>query len=91
MDDNAREFVLEDTKLDDVFSVEKRRILQEAISNLPAKQRLTMQLRVYQECTFAEIADIMSSSIGTVKASYHQAVTSLTKSLKEESYEPAQM
>ena len=91
VDDNAREFILEDNKFDDVFSVEKRRILQEAISNLPAKQRLTMQLRVYQECTFAEIADIMSSSIGTVKASYHQAVISLTKSLKEESYEPAQM
>ena len=50
-----------------------------------------MQLRVYQECSFAEIADIMSSPIGTVKASYHQAVISLTKSFKEEAYEPAQM
>jgi DNA-directed RNA polymerase specialized sigma24 family protein len=48
-------------------------------------------LRVYQECSFAEIADIMASSIGTVKASYHQAVMSLTKSLKEEDYETAQM
>ena len=91
VDENANEFILEDNKFDDVFGVEKRRILQEAINNLPAKQRLTMQLRVYQECSFAEIADIMSSSIGTVKASYHQAVTSLTKSLKEEAYEPAQM
>ncbi|KPJ90572.1 MAG: hypothetical protein AMJ55_13390 [Gammaproteobacteria bacterium SG8_15] len=74
-----------------MFDVEKRRILQSAINNLPPKQRLTMQLRVYQECSFAEIADIMASSIGTVKASYHQAVMSLTKSLKEEAYEPAQM
>ena len=91
VDENAHEFILDDKKFDDVFSVEKRKILQEAINNLPPKQRLTMQLRVYQECSFAEIADVMSSSLGTVKASYHQAVTSLTKSLKEESYEPAQM
>ena len=66
-------------------------MLHDAINNLPTKQRLTMQLRVYQECSFAEIADIMSSPIGTVKASYHQAVISLTKSFKEEAYEPAQM
>lgn len=91
VDEAAEEFVYEDNKFDDVFSVEKRRILQAAISNLPERQRLTMQLRVYQECSFAEIADIMASSIGTVKASYHQAVMSLTKSLKEVAYEPAQM
>lgn len=89
--ETAEEFVYEDNKFDDVFGMEKRRILQEAINNLPAKQRMTMQLRVYQECSFAEIAEIMTSSIGTVKASYHQAVTSLTKSLKEDAYEPAQM
>ena len=91
VDEKAHEFVMEDKKFDDLFDVEKRRLLQQAINNLPAKQRLTMQLRIYQECTFAEIADIMSSSVGTAKASYHQAVMSLTKSLKEDSYEPAQM
>jgi len=91
VDENEAEFICEDNKFQDVFSLEKRRILQEAIRNLPEKQRMTMQLRVYQECSFAEIADIMASSIGTVKASYHQAVMSLTKSLKEEAYEPAQM
>ncbi|MEJ2181179.1 MAG: RNA polymerase sigma factor [Gammaproteobacteria bacterium] len=91
IDEKAHEFVIEDKKFDGLLDVEKRRLLQQAISNLPAKQRLTMQLRIYQECTFAEIADIMSSSVGTAKASYHQAVMSLTKSLKEDSYEPAQM
>ena len=91
VNENSDEFIYEDNKFNDVFDIEKRRILQGAINNLPPKQRLTMQLRVYQECSFAEIADIMSSSIGTVKASYHQAVMSLTKSLKEEAYEPAQM
>ncbi|MCI0507233.1 MAG: sigma-70 family RNA polymerase sigma factor [Gammaproteobacteria bacterium] len=91
VDESAEEFIYEDNKFDDVFVMEKRRILQDAINNLPSKQRLTMQLRVYQECSFAEIAEIMASSIGTVKASYHQAVISLTKSLKEEAYEPAQM
>ena len=91
VDENAEEFIFQDNKFDDVFVLEKRRILQDAINSLPEKQRMTMQLRIYQECSFAEIADIMGSSVGTVKASYHQAVMSLTKSLKEDTYEPAQM
>ncbi|MGD8570286.1 MAG: RNA polymerase sigma factor [Gammaproteobacteria bacterium] len=90
-EDHRKDLVLEDNKFNDVDAIQKRRLLRSAIDSLPARQRLTVQLRIYQECTFAEIADIMSSSVGTVKASYHQAVLSLTKSLKEEAYEPAEM
>jgi RNA polymerase sigma-70 factor (ECF subfamily) len=90
-EDHRKDLVLEDNKFNDVDAVQKRQLLRSAIDSLPARQRLTVQLRIYQECTFAEIADIMSSSIGTVKASYHQAVLSLTKSLKEDAYESAEM
>ncbi|MGD8560332.1 MAG: sigma-70 family RNA polymerase sigma factor [Gammaproteobacteria bacterium] len=86
-----RDQVLDDDKFNQVDTAQKRGLLRDAIEALPERQRLTVQLRVYQECSFAEIADIMTSSVGTVKASYHQAVLSLTKSLQEEAYEPAQM
>lgn len=85
------DLILADDKFSDVDMQQKRQLLRDAINSLPARQRLTVQLRVYQECTFAEIADIMSSSVGTVKASYHQAVLSLSKCLKEDSYESAEM
>ena len=90
-DGYENDMVLEDNKFKDVDTAQKRYLLRTAINALPARQRLAVQLRVYQECTFAEIADIMSSSVGTVKASYHQAVLSLTKSLKEAAYESAEM
>lgn len=91
IDENDDAFVLHDNKLDEVAEAQRRRILRSAVESLPDKQRLTVQLRIYQECTFAEIAEIMLSSIGTVKACYHQAVSSLVKTLKEENYESAEM
>lgn len=71
----------------DLETAELQRILREAVEQLPSKQRMTVRLRLYQECTFAEIAEIMAASVGTAKAHYHQAVTSLRKMLKKEHYE----
>jgi len=90
-DDEALDIIQDDTKAEDYILSEYRNILKSAINELPNKQRATMQLRIYQECTFAEIADILSSPLGTVKACYHQAMLSLTKSLKEDSYEPNEL
>lgn len=90
-DDESIDCTMEDKKVDDIATFQRRKILKQAIQKLPEKQRLTMQLRVYHECTFVEIADIMASSVGTVKASYHQAVQSLTKKLGEDEYESAEV
>lgn len=70
---------------------EQQRILRHAVDQLPSKQRMTVRLRLYQECTFAEIAEIMAASVGTAKAHYHQAVTSLRKMLEKEQYEVQEM
>jgi RNA polymerase sigma-70 factor (ECF subfamily) len=67
--------------------VEQQQLLRQAVDRLPAKQRMTVRLRLYQECTFVEIAEIMTASVGTAKAHYHQAVTTLRKMLKKEHYE----
>lgn len=72
---------------DEVAIDEERRLLRESIDRLPDKQQLTVRLRLYQECTFTEIAEIMSSSTGTAKAHYHQAVRSLHRMIKEVDYE----
>ena len=48
--------------------------LQQAIGDLPEKQKIIFQLRYFQEMKYDEISQIMNTSIGALKASYHHAV-----------------
>jgi RNA polymerase sigma-70 factor (ECF subfamily) len=62
-----------------VESAQESRRLRATIEALPPKQRETLELRFYQDCTFVEIAEIMGCPVGTAKANYHHAITSLRK------------
>lgn len=53
---------------------EIQRKLQEAILSLPDKQRLVFNLRYFEEMKYEEIAVILDTSVGALKASYHHAV-----------------
>lgn len=53
---------------------ETRMRLQEAINRLPEKQRLVFNLRYYEEMSYPEISEVLSTSVGALKASYHHAV-----------------
>jgi RNA polymerase sigma factor (sigma-70 family) len=79
--------IIEDDFVLRLQTAEQQRLLRQAVDQLPNKQRMTVRLRLYQECTFAEIAEIMAASVGTAKAHYHQAVNSLRKMLEKENYE----
>ncbi len=48
--------------------------LQQAILSLPEKQRLVFNMRYYDELSYEEIAEILETSVGALKASYHHAV-----------------
>lgn len=52
--------------------------LQRAIATLPEKQRLVFNMRYYDELKYEEISDILGTSVGALKASYHHAVKKLT-------------
>ena len=47
--------------------------LQLAIQQLPEKQRLVFNLRYYDEMPYSEISQILDTSEGALKASYHHA------------------
>lgn len=47
--------------------------LQLAIQKLPEKQRLVFNLRYYDEMPYSEISQILETSEGALKASYHHA------------------
>ena len=53
-----------------------------AIARLPKKQRATLVLRVYHELPHEEIAGILGSSVGAVKANFFHALANLRKRLK---------
>ena len=48
--------------------------LQKAIHTLPEKQRLVFNMKYFEEFKYEEIADILETSVGALKASYHHAV-----------------
>ena len=45
-----------------------------AISTLPDKQRLVFNLKYFDEMKYEDMSDILGTSIGALKASYHHAV-----------------
>ncbi|HXS38127.1 MAG TPA: sigma-70 family RNA polymerase sigma factor [Flavipsychrobacter sp.] len=48
--------------------------LQQAIQTLPEKQRIVFNLRYYDEMPYEQMAEILETSVGALKASYHHAV-----------------
>lgn len=53
-----------------------------AVARLPRKQRATLILRVYHELPHQEIAEILGSSVGAVKANFFHALANLKKLLQ---------
>ncbi|HNU77406.1 MAG: sigma-70 family RNA polymerase sigma factor [Prolixibacteraceae bacterium] len=48
--------------------------LQSAIVTLPEKQRLVFNMRYFGEIPYQEMSEILNTSVGALKASYHHAV-----------------
>ena len=48
--------------------------LQQAIQLLPDKQKLVFNLRYYDELPYDDMAELLGTSVGALKASYHHAV-----------------
>jgi RNA polymerase sigma-70 factor (ECF subfamily) len=68
--------------LEGVLRGERAAEVRLAIDRLPPKQRATLMLRVYQELTHEEIARILGSSVGAVKANFFHALGNLRRLLQ---------
>ena len=49
-------------------------LFQEAVGRLPEKQRLTFNMKYFEEMKYEEMSEILGTSVGALKASYHIAV-----------------
>ncbi len=58
--------------------------LHKAILHLPDKQRAVFNLRYFQEMKYEEISEILDTSVGALKASYHHAYNKVKAELKEQ-------
>jgi len=56
--------------------------LQKAIATLPEKQQLVFKMKYFQELKYEEISEIVDTSVGALKASYHLAVKKIEEYLK---------
>lgn len=48
--------------------------LREAIASLPEKQRLVFNMKYFDEMKYEDISQVLGTSVGGLKASYHLAV-----------------
>lgn len=66
--------LLEKMEADPYFEGDEIEIkLQKAILRLPEKQRIVFNMRYYDELKYEEISEILGTSVGALKASYHHA------------------
>lgn len=73
IDDDS--FLLNNLEADEYFDGDEAQIkLQRAINSLPEKQRLVFNMRYYDEMKYEDISEILGTSVGALKASYHHAL-----------------
>ncbi len=55
-----------------------------AISRLPDKQRQVFNMKYFEEMKYQDMAEILDTSVGALKASYHHAVKKLKEMLSDD-------
>jgi len=67
---------------DNFFSGDEiQKKLQEAIIRLPGKQRTVFNMRYFEELSYEQISEILGTSVGALKASYHFAAKKVSESV----------
>jgi RNA polymerase sigma-70 factor (ECF subfamily) len=56
--------------------------LQQALLTLPEKQRLVFNLKYFEEMKYEDMSEVLGTSVGALKASYHHAVKKIESFLK---------
>ena len=72
---------LAESAADRMLKGERAARVRQAIAQLPRKQRATLILRIYHELSHREIAEMLGSSVGAVKANFFHALGNLKKLL----------
>jgi RNA polymerase sigma-70 factor (ECF subfamily) len=83
--DKGDVYLAEKLETDEYFDGDAAQIkLQKAILLLPEKQRAVFNLRYFDEMPYEEMSEIMSTSTGALKASYHHATKKIENFLNSD-------
>ncbi|MGF1926296.1 MAG: RNA polymerase sigma factor, partial [Bacteroidia bacterium] len=64
-----------------------QRKLQEAILTLPEKQRIIFNMKYFDDMKYDEISEVLGTSVGALKASFHIAVKKIESILTNDELE----
>lgn len=81
IDEREHEDTRAESAPDRLLRAERAVRVRAAIARLPRKQRATLVMRMYQEMSHQEIAAVLGSSVGAVKANFFHALGNLKKLL----------
>jgi RNA polymerase sigma-70 factor (ECF subfamily) len=73
---------VDDHQMNHVLDQESRRLLREALPNLPKRQKQALMLKLQNDWKYEDIAREMGTSVGSVKAHIFHAVQNLTRQIK---------
>ena len=62
---------------------ETQKVFLRAIHSLPQKQQMVFNLKYFKEMKYEEISEILGTSVGALKASYHHAVKKIETFLEK--------
>lgn len=80
-DDN---FLVSKLESDSYFDGDEAQLkLQKAILTLPEKQRIVFNLKYFEEMKYEEMSEVLDTSVGALKASYHHAVKKIEDFLSQ--------
>ena len=83
--DDDSSFLTSNLEADRYFDGDEAQLkLQKAIATLPDKQRLVFNMRYYDEMKYEDMSEILGTSVGALKASYHHAVKKIESFFGEE-------
>lgn len=70
---------------DNYFSGDEIQLkLQKAILSLPRKQRIVFNMKYFDEMKYEDMSEILETSVGALKASYHHAVKKIESFFDED-------
>ncbi|MEE9439390.1 MAG: RNA polymerase sigma factor [Saprospiraceae bacterium] len=83
--DDEQNSLINELKADSYFDGDEvQLLLQKALKILPSKQKAVFNLRYYEEMSYKDMSEVLTTSIGALKASYHHAVKKIEKYIKNE-------
>ncbi|MBS7411152.1 MAG: sigma-70 family RNA polymerase sigma factor [Candidatus Limisoma sp.] len=78
--DDDDSFLINSLASDEWFDGDDLRLeLQKAINSLPEKQRLIFNMRYFDDMKYEDMSEILGTTVGALKASYHHAVKKIEK------------